>query len=231
MSVEIDIACPDRTFMGYLAMPAKKVGAGIVLLHEGYGLTPYIRSIADKLSAQLDMFVLAPDLMWRIRPCMEFKETRAEDQQQVAGLLAQINLDDMLEDIQATVTALREVGGCTGRIGVVGYGMGGVPAYLSAVRTDTDATIAHDASGLEPYLDEAIKITNPLLLHIPANEADPAYFPKITSSLEDYMMVTFHQYPNTADGFTRPSSAAYDKEAAEQADRRTTEFMAANLAF
>lgn len=231
MSVEIDIACPDRTFMGYLAMPAKKVGAGVILIHEGYGLTSYIRSVADKLSARLDMFVLAPDLMWRIQPCMELKETSPDSPARVAELVAQLNIDHMMEDIQATITALREVGGCTGRIGVLGYGMGAVPAYLTAVRTDSNATVGYDASGLTPYLDEAIKITNPLLMHIPAGSNDPAYISKISAALEEYMMVTFHSYDGTRDGFARPSSQTYDEQAATSADQRSIEFLAANLAF
>lgn len=231
MSVEIDIACPDRTFMGYLAMPAKKVGAGIILLHEGYGVTSYMRSVADKLSARLDMFVLVPDLTWRIQPCIELKETSPEHTDQVSSILSRLNMDHLMQDIQATITALREVGGCTGRIGVLGYGMGGVPAYLSAVKTDSDATVAYDAIDLQPYLDQAIKIINPLMLHIPVNPDNTAYFPQISSSLEDYMMVTFHQYEDTSASFVRPSSPVHHQDSAAAADRRTIEFLAANLAF
>lgn len=231
MSVEIDIACPDRTFMGYLAMPDKKVGAGIVLIHEGFGLTSYMRALADKLSARLDMFVLIPDLLWRQQPCLELKETSEADQTRAAGLVANMDMDLALEDIQATITALREVGGCTGRIGVVGFGMGGVPAYLTAVKTDSNATVAYDASGLAPHFNEAIKITNPLLLHVPSENPNPSYMPQLSSALEDYMMVTFHEYVGTSDSFFRRSSANYNEEAAETAYKRTVEFLAANLAF
>ena len=231
MSVEIDIACPDRTFMGYLAMPPKKVGAGVILLHEGYGLTPFIRSLADKISSRLDMFVLAPDLMWRLQPCLELKENSAEDQELAKQMISRLNINNTLEDIQATITALREVGGCTGRIGVIGLGMAGIPAFLSAARTDSDATVCYDATGLSSYLDEAIKITNPLLLHIPKTPETPSYVSEVTASLEDYMMITLHHYAETGAGFIRASSTNHNKAAAEAAERRTMEFLAANLAF
>ncbi len=233
MGVEIDIACPDRTFMGYLSMPEHKVGPGAVLLHDEFGIDAVMRAKADKLSQELGMFVLIPDLFWRIEPCLYLNANSQADIRKASSLLAAFDTAAGMEDVIATITALREIGGCTGRVGVLGYGIGGYLSYLAAARSDMNAAVSYYGAGIEESLDEAIRITNPLLVHMAGDDCFtniPAQ-DKINAALKKYMMITTHTYPGGKHGFARPGGTAFDSQNAELADRRTSEFLAANLAF
>ncbi len=233
MGVEIDVACPDRTFMGYLSMPEHKVGPGIVLLHDEFGIDAVMRARADELSQELGMFVLIPDLFWRIEPCLYLNAGSQTDILKASSLLAAFDKAAGMEDVIATITALGEIGGCTGRVGVSGYGIGGYLSYLAAARSDINAAASFYGTGIENSLDEAIKITNPLLIHMAGDDefTGTRTQDEITASLRKYMMITTHTYPGAKHGFARPGGAAFDSQNAELADQRTREFLAANLAF
>ena len=234
MGIEIDIACPDRSFMGYLAMPEHKVGPGIVLLHDKFGIDHVLRSKADYLSQKLNMFVLIPDLYWRSQPCLTLNSNSPDDEKKANRLAESFNLETGATDSIDTVLALREIGGCTGRVGVLGYGLGAQLAYLASTRSDVNASVAYYPPVLDQqHLSEAIRITNPLLLHFPENlgREDQEKQIRIRSSLKDYFMVTSHTYPEAKPGFARPGAPSFSPENAALADKRSEEFLAANLAF
>ncbi len=233
MGIEIDIACPDRTFMGYLSMPEHKVGPGVILLHDKFGIDTVLRSRADALSQKLGVFVLIPDLFWRQQPCLNLNALSQPDQEKANTLQNSFDFETGSKDTLDTITALREIGGCTGRVGVLGYGLGGRLAFMASARSDINASVSYYGAGIENHLTEAIKITNPLLLHF-ATKGEPggtATRKQILSSLKDYFMITHHIYLDCRQGFARPGISAFDVENARLADRRSEEFLAANLAF
>jgi carboxymethylenebutenolidase len=233
MGIEIDIACPDRTFMGYLAMPEHKVGPGIVLLHDQFGIHDGLRAKADTLSQKLGMFVLIPDLYWRQQPCLNLNPARQQDQDKARSLTGALDLESGATDTLDTLIALREIGGCTGRVGVLGYGPGARLAFLAAARCDVNASVAYYPAGIDEFLNEAIKITNPMLLHLAGKDeyVSDDTRNKIISSFSDYFMITNRVYPDAQHDFARPGSPTFDRENAALADKRTEEFLAANLAF
>ena len=55
----------DGEVDAHLALPDRKNGPGMVLLHEALGLTDYTRRIANRL-AELGYVTVEPDLFWRI---------------------------------------------------------------------------------------------------------------------------------------------------------------------
>ena len=55
---------------------------------------------------------------------------------------------------------------CTGKVGALGYCLGGQLAYLTAARTDSDASVGYYGINIQDQLDEADKIKHPLMLHI-----------------------------------------------------------------
>ena len=71
-----------------------------------------------------------------------------------------------VKDIQATITHLRGVQGCSGKVGAVGYCLGGLLAYLTACRTDADASVGYYGVNIQEMLGEAKAIKAPLMLHI-----------------------------------------------------------------
>src|SRR5215210_9432467 len=51
----------QRAGTGYLALPAKPQGPGILVLHAWWGLTDQVRAVCDRLAAE-GYVALAPDL-------------------------------------------------------------------------------------------------------------------------------------------------------------------------
>ena len=64
-----------------------------------------------------------------------------------------------MTDIQSTIAALRGHSACTGKVGTVGFCLGGLLCYLAATRTDSDGSVGYYGVGIEGKLDEAANIT------------------------------------------------------------------------
>src|SRR5215469_3974054 len=152
------------SFKAYLATPEKGSGPGIVLLQEIFGINAYIRSVADHY-AEEGYVVLAPDLFWRIEPGIELGFTDA-DRQKAFAYRAKFDIDKAVDDIGDTIAALRALPQCKGKIGAIGFCLGGLLAYLSAARLSVDCAVSYYGVGIERVLGEAAKITCPMVLHI-----------------------------------------------------------------
>ncbi len=110
---------------GYLALPAGGRGPGVLVLHEAWGLVDDIRDVCDRL-ARADIVALAPDLYRGASVA-----TEADALEQVRSL----DPDAVGRDLDAAVAALlnhHAVDG--GRVGVVGFCMGGHLSLLTAAR-------------------------------------------------------------------------------------------------
>ncbi len=145
--------------------------------------------------------------------------------------MTRFDVDQGVEDIGATIDQVRALDGCSGKVGAVGYCLGGRLAYLTATRTDSDASVGYYGVGIEAYLPEAEKLAHPLMLHI---AEDDGFVPKeaqalITAALKDHPQVILHTYPGCDHAFARPGGAHYDAAAAAQADGRTLAFLREHL--
>ena len=136
-----------------------------------------------------------------------------------------------MEDIQATMTAIRTHQACSGKVGAVGFCLGGFLAYLSATRTDCDGAVGYYGVAIESQLGEAANITKPLMLHIAEEDG---FCPKeaqakIHAGLGSNALVTLHSYAGMDHAFARAGGEHYDADAAAKAHERTLEFFRANL--
>ncbi len=120
---EQSIETPHHPLKAYLAVPeGKGPWPGVVVIHDVFGMSPDLRRNADWL-ARSGYLALAPDLFsWggKIR-CL-----RAT----VKDLLAQDG--PSFDDIDAVRTWLRKRPDCTGKIGIMGFCMGGAYALFMA---------------------------------------------------------------------------------------------------
>ena len=67
----IDIKAQDGgKFKGYLSLPPKGKGPGIVLIQEIFGVNSHIRAVADQYASD-GYTVLAPDIFWRMQPMLD----------------------------------------------------------------------------------------------------------------------------------------------------------------
>lgn len=226
----ITIEGKDGAFTGYLASPASGRGPGVLVIQEIFGVNKVMRDVADNLASS-GFFALVPDLFWRLKPGIELTDKTDAEWQQAFDLMNRFNIDKGVEDIQAGITHLRGISGVTGKVGAIGYCLGGQLAYLAATRTDSNASVGYYGVSIQDRLEEAKAITHPLMLHIAEADAftPPAAQAKIEAALKNNPLITIHRYPLMDHAFARVGGAHYDKANADLANSRTDTFLRQHL--
>lgn len=227
---DIIIKGPDENFGGYLAAPTSARGAGVIVIQEIFGVNAVVRAICDAHAAQ-GRFAVAPDLFWRLEPGVQITDKTDAEWKQAIELMNRFDPDKGTADIQAAITYLRSVPGCSGRVGTVGYCLGGLLAFLAATRTNSDASVGYYGVNIQNKLDEAKQIKHPLLLHIAGRDeyVPPEAQKKIMDALKANPHVAIHLYPEMGHAFARPGGKHYDKANAELANGRTETFFRQHL--
>lgn len=229
---EIGVETSAGSFMGYLAAPPSGRGPGVVVIQEIFGVNPWIREVTDWYASQ-GYFALAPDLFWRMKPGVQLDPTVESQLQQGFGYYQKFDVATGVADIQAAIDALRKTPGCTGKVGNLGFCLGGLLSFLAAARTNTDACASYYGGGINTKLDEMDRIKVPTVLHLAGNDS---YIPEeaisqITARAKANPTVAVHVYPGTAHGFCRANDAShYNAEACARAHRRTLELFRSALA-
>ena len=227
---DITVKGDDGSFGAYLASPASGKGPGVIVIQEIFGVNDVVRAICDAHAAR-GRFALAPDLFWRLEPGVQLTDKTQEDWGKAFGYMQRFDADKGVTDIQTSIAHLRKVPGCTGKIGTVGYCLGGQLAFLSATRTDSDANVGYYGVMLEKRLNEAGKIKKPLMLHIAGKDAyqPPEARAAIIDALKGNPLVTIHVYPEMDHAFAREGGQHYDKANADLANTRTDNFFRQHL--
>ncbi len=227
---EITIDGPDGSFMGYLSAPASGKGPGVVVIQEIFGVNKPMRLICDGLAAE-GFVALCPDLFWRIEPGIQLTDKTEEEWKQAFDLFGKFDPDAGVKDIGTTITHLRGVDGVNGKVGSIGYCLGGLLAYLTAARTDCDASVGYYGVGIQDRLDEQSNISRPLLLHVAEKDefVPPEAQTKVKDGLAANTNVTIHSYAGLDHAFARPGGQHYDETGANLANQRTDEFLHAHL--
>jgi len=222
---QITINGPDGSFAGYLAVPAAGRGAGIVVIQEIFGINGAMRAAADALAAD-GFFALVPDLFWRLEPGVELTDKTDAEWQRAFDLMRRFDAKAGVGDIQTTINHLRALSGCNGKVGAVGYCLGGLLAYLTAARTDSDVSVGYYGVNIQTMLDEAKTIKKPLMLHIAGKDeyTPPEAQEKIVAGLAANPLVSVYRYPEMNHAFARPGGKHYDQANADLANSRSATF-------
>ncbi len=231
-SIQIDTLAHDGRFTGYCAEPAGTPKAAIVVLQEIFGVNPGIRAKCDAWAAD-GYLAIAPDIFWRNEAGVSLDPDVEADFKRGLALLQQTDIDKAVSDIEATIRAARSrLGDAHGKVGTVGFCFGGLLAYLTATRTDTDAAVGYYGGGIDGFLGESSAIGKPLLLHFAEKDhfIDAGARQKIHAALDDNRHVEIEEYAGVDHGFATTSGARRDDAAAERADARTAAFFSQHLA-
>jgi carboxymethylenebutenolidase len=223
-------AADGGSFSAYLATPKSGKGPGILLIQEIFGVNKVMRDLADGFAAQ-GYTVMCPDLFWRQEPGIQITDKTEAEWKKAFSLYQGFNVDKGVDDLKATLAALRKNPACSGKVGSVGYCLGGTLAYLMATRSDSDANVGYYGVGIQDSLGEAKSLKKPLLLHIAAKDqfVPPEALAKIKEGLKGNPLATLHTYTEQDHAFARVGGQHYDKTAADQANQRTAEFFKKNL--
>lgn len=229
-TIEIATLEGDARFHAYVAEPSGTAKAAIVVIQEIFGVNAGIRAKCDDWAAK-GYLALAPDLFWRLEPGFEVDPDQDGALEKGIGFMQKLDQDQAIRDIEATIHEARKlVSG--GKVGAVGYCMGGRLAFMTAARTDSNATVGYYGVGIDTLLREAHAIAHPLLLHVPTADGfvPPETQQAMHAGLDDHPKVTLYDYEGLDHGFATTSGQRRDEAGAQLADGRTEAFFAEHLA-
>jgi carboxymethylenebutenolidase len=212
------------TMRGYFARPASPAGKlpGVVVFHENRGVTPHIEDITRRL-AVANFLAFAPDAL---TPLGGFPG----DEEKAAQMFGQLDATKRNEDLIAAYGFLKSRPECSGKVGAVGFCVGGTIVNMLAVRMP-DLAAAVPFYGGQPSAADAAKIKAPMMLHYAGldervNAGWPAYEAALKANGVKYQAFI---YPNTNHGFNNDTTPRYDEAAAKLAWSRTIAFFNENL--
>ena len=149
---------PHRRGLSRDARVAAKA-PGVVVMQEWWGLVPHIKDVADRFAAA-GYLALAPDLY-------HGKTTTEPDE--AGKMMMSMKMDEAAKDMAGAFDFLKSHDACTGKIGSVGFCLGGgLSLYLATLRPVDACVIYYGAlPGVQPDL---AKINGAVLGHYAEND-------------------------------------------------------------
>jgi carboxymethylenebutenolidase len=224
------ITTPDGSFEAYVARPSSSPAPAVVVIQEIFGVNAVMRQITDDLAAQ-GYLAICPDLFWRIEPGIDITDRSEAEWKRAFELFNAFDVDTGVQDIAATIDHIRKDPACSGKVGDVGFCLGGLLAFLTATRTDADASVAFYGVGIDGRVGEAARLAHPLQLHIAEEDQ---FVPKeaqavIVQALKDNPLVEIYTYPGRDHAFARPGGQHYHEADAKLAQGRMLAFFEKHL--
>jgi len=220
MNKMIELKAADgHVLSAYEVPPSGKPRGGIAIIQEIFGVNPHIRSVADGYAAD-GYHVIAPGLFDRHERGYERGYT-ADDIDAGIKIAKSMNPMHMLHDLEATIKKL----GAYGKVGIVGYCLGGSLAFMAAANLGgLAATVGYYGGMIAANLDKKPKV--PVMLHfgdqdqsIPMADVD-----KIKAALDPKMVQVF-VYPGAGHAFNRDGTQSHHPASAKLARQRSLEFL------
>jgi carboxymethylenebutenolidase len=228
---DITIKSLDNTQFGaYCAMPKGDRGPGMLVIQEIFGVNAYMRKLCDDYAAK-GYIAVCPDLFWRQQPGIQLTDKTAAEWDHAMELFKGFDVEAGVRDLLSTLAHIRSIDGCSGKVGAVGYCLGGKMAYLMAARSDVDATVGYYGVDLDKMLDEVREIRMPLMMHIAGLDKymPPPVREKVLTAFRKNPVIQAYVYENADHAFARIGGQHFDQTAADLANKRTDEFFTQNL--
>lgn len=207
---------------GYVARPDDDAShPGIVLIQEWWGLEDHVKDVAGRLAAE-GYVVVAPDL---------YRGTVVTDVDGARSAVQSMDREQATKDLLGAITYLKAAS--TGRIGVVGFCMGGAFTLSIATKTkDIAAVVPYYGRNPDPITDLG-NISAPVLAFY--GETDQGVPPSMAAELEAELKkvggsAETHVYPGAGHAFFNDSHPqGYNAAAATDAWGRTLAFFSKHL--
>jgi carboxymethylenebutenolidase len=207
-------------FGAWRAEPHGAPRGGVVVVQEIFGVNAHIRSVAEGYAAE-GYLAIAPAVFDRAERDVDLA-ANPESFQKGAGLAGKIPREAMLLDVSAAI----EAAGSAGKVGVVGYCLGGTLAWLAAARAPgLGAAVGYYGGGIVGLKD--LKPRVPTLLHF-GEKDDHIPVAGVREVAAAHPDVPIHLYP-AGHAFNRDGGPSYDAPSAALAKSRTLAFFAEHL--
>ena len=220
----VEFSCNGGTTSGYLAIPEKGSGPGVIVIQEWWGLVDHIKKVCDRFAKE-GYVALAPDLY-------HGQSTRSPDE--AGKLMMAMRIDQAEKDLRCAIQFLINHEATTGgKVGTIGFCMGGALSLYAATKNPQVGACVVFYGGHPNVKPDLEKLQAPML-GIYAGR-DGFVTPEAVRELERQLKalgkpVEVHIYPDADHAFfndQRPD--VYNAKAAEDAWQRTIEFFAKHL--
>lgn len=219
MGTTIELTASDgHVFSAYEARPEGAPRGGIVVVQEIFGVNEHIRRVADGYAAD-GYRVLAPAIFDRAERGVELGYDKSDTDRGVA-LRKEIALDHILLDIAECTKALQSAG----KVGIVGYCLGGSLAWLAACRLyGLSGAVGYYGGMIAAHLDGKPRI--PVMLHFGEEDAGiPLTDVEKIRAAVDLSQVDIFTYPGAGHAFNRDGTPRWHEPSATLARERTIAF-------
>jgi carboxymethylenebutenolidase len=207
----------------------KDKATAVVLIHEIYGLTDWVRSVADRL-ASAGYIAIAPDLLSGMGPNRGNSSDFANQDATIKAIYG-LPADQITADLNAVVDYVSRVRATNGKVAVAGFCWGGTQAFRFATN-NKNIKSAFVFYGTAPDKEEAIaRIRCPVYGFYGGNdERVGATIPKTIELMKragkTYGPVT---YDGAGHGFMRageaPDASVENQKAHDEAWKRLTRLL------
>ena len=211
------------TTPGYLSHPQREGRhPGIVLIQEWWGVDDHIRDVTDRFAGE-GYATLAPDL---------FHGVVTSEPDEAMKLTQAMDMDRAVKELNGAVAYLKSQPFTSGKVGSIGYCLGGGLSILTACRNpDLDACVVYYGASPDP-IDQVQNVACTVLGNYAGlDEGVNATLDGLKAAMEQYgKSFEMQMYPGAKHGFFNDSNpSAYNREAASLAWERTLAFFKANL--
>ncbi|RZL84448.1 MAG: dienelactone hydrolase family protein [Rhodococcus sp. (in: high G+C Gram-positive bacteria)] len=219
----VDLSAADgHTFRAYSVSPevTEPVG-GLVLLHEIFGINSYMRTMAE-IFAGHGFHTLVPDLFARQERDVELGYS-GDDFTHALELRDNLDRSTVTLDIGVASDFLRGGATSNGRVGTLGYCLGGGLAILAAAHTDVDTAVSYYGVGVQDHLDLAERINVPVLFHVAEHDhyCPPDARAAIAEAFAGHQDVELYRYQGVGHAFATFGRDTFDADATDLAFDRT----------
>jgi carboxymethylenebutenolidase len=245
VDIAVDEGGGSSVMPAYLARPAAP-GAypSVVVGFEMFGVTGYIRSVADRI-ARLGYTTVVPDFYHRLGERIELVAD-ADGRARGLELLQGVHREGVVRDVRSALDHLRDRADADARTAMVGLSVGGHIAYYAATQIALDAVVVFYPGWLT---DTCIALSRPEpTLTLTSAIADYGSRVLFLVGADDHLFTPEQRdqigrhlrdadvrhelvvYPDTPHGFLCHERDTYRPPVAEDAWARVTTLLAAELA-
>lgn len=227
---DITVDLRDGTMGAYLAVPDSTPTGAIIAIMEIWGVNDTMRGHAHEF-AEAGFICLVPDLFWRQEPGVELTDANPKHAEKAFELYYHFDYDLGVRDMEDTMAYLRGIEGGNGKVGTVGYCLGGKMGFLMCCRTDIDCAVAYYGTYIEHSIREAPNLHRPFMLHQAMQDkwVQPEVCAFIERTISPNPLVTIHKFPEADHAFARHGSKAYSAPEAEKALGLSVDFFKHHL--